>query len=63
MKFGLFEAVLLWLMGVSVGAFLMALGLSDDVSRNTFDGYNCQPIQKVETLEEAKAIVKQYQER
>tara|TARA_R110002050_G_scaffold89012_3_gene187520 strand:- start:4748 stop:4882 length:135 start_codon:yes stop_codon:yes gene_type:complete len=30
---------------------------------NSIGGYHCQPIQKVQTLEEAKAIIEQHQER
>lgn len=32
-----------------------------ELERNEVEGYHCQPIQKVETLEEAKARIKQYQ--
>ena len=43
------------------GVFSGVVTTNRDVMENTFDGYHCQPIQKVETLEEAKAIVKQHQ--
>lgn len=45
--------------GLFIGSNLVA----SDIKENAFDGYHCQEIQKVKTLEEAKAIVKQYQER
>ena len=45
------------------GVFSGVVTTNRDVMENTFDGYHCQPIQKVETLEEAKAIIEQYQDR
>ncbi len=36
---------------------------SNELENNKVEGYHCQPIQKVETLEEAKALIEQHQER
>lgn len=61
MKFDLLEVVLIWIVGISIGAYLTGLGMRDDIGNNTVNGYHCQPIQKAEALEEAKARIEQYQ--
>ena len=43
------------------GVFSGVVTTNSDVMENTISGYHCQPIQKVETLEEAKAIIEQHQ--
>lgn len=61
MKFNLSEVVLVLLVGISIGAFLMELGLSDDIKHNTVDDYHCTPITKHIGIESAKAQVEAYQ--
>ncbi len=61
MKFDLFEVVLVLLAGISMGTFLMGLGLSDDIKHNTVDGYHCTPITKHIGIESAKKQVSAYQ--
>jgi len=63
MRFDLSEVVLVLLAGISIGAFLIGLAVSDDVSNNTLNGYHCQPITTHNTLEDAKAKVIEYQKR
>tara|TARA_R100000541_G_scaffold30953_2_gene39846 strand:- start:8929 stop:9135 length:207 start_codon:yes stop_codon:yes gene_type:complete len=60
MKFDLFEVVLILLAGIGIGAYLMGIATSDNIANNTVKGYHCQPIQKVQTLEEAKALIDGY---
>jgi hypothetical protein len=36
---------------------------SNELKANTVSGYHCQPIVKVKTLEEAKAIIEAHQKR
>lgn len=45
-----------------VSAAMSDYRFSNELENNKVEGYHCQPIQKVETLEEAKAIIEQYQE-
>ena len=46
---------------ISAGFYLGSSSVESAMGSNSVEGYHCQPIQKVETLKEAKAIVKQYQ--
>lgn len=62
MKFNLFEAVLVFIAGVSAGAFLMSSSVGVDIANNTVKDYHCAPIQKASTITEAKRIVSRYQE-
>ena len=52
----------LWVIAPSVFcSVFMYCQATDLVESNKWSGFHCQPIQKVETLEEAKARIKQYQ--
>ncbi len=56
-------------MGILMGIFATELAINNKCSGiGVYDSWfffdtRCAPIQKVETLEEAKAIIKQHQER
>lgn len=61
MKFGLMELLMVFFAAFSLGASVMSTVRYSDAELNRLKGYHCQEIQKVKTLEEAKARIKQHQ--
>lgn len=54
---------ILALLGMACGAAITAESITSSIKNNTVSGYHCAPIQKVKTLEEAKAIIEAHQKR
>ena len=57
------QLVLLIALSMAIGCVMTLMIAYEKLDDNSIGGYHCQPIQKVETLEEAKAIIEQHQER
>ena len=62
-KFKLFSATILSALIFGIGIFFGVVIAGVLAKTEGLNGYHCQPIQKVETLEEAKARIEQHQER
>lgn len=58
-----FHLVFLISLSMAIGCVMTSMIAYEKLEDNSIGGYHCQPIQKVQTLEEAKAIIEQHQER